>query len=225
MAEQPTENREHRDAADLTASRQALRQKWVEEVQRRAAEHDKRVRRFLLGLSLANWGVAAVAWTISAYLGITSPASIFVYSVLFVIGLVAAIIAILTYLLEKFGHEPPPHIGGEGAAGGDQDEEEEERDGAEAPQKPETDTSEDAARSGGGASAAAPPADGRPAARARAEEAAPRREAAPPSSKDATANRDVRQPPSDAASRPVNAGDDATAVGGAAGDAPPPSKR
>jgi hypothetical protein len=45
---------------------------------------------------------------VSAALGITSPASILVYSVLFVIGLVAAILAILTYLLEKFGHEPAP---------------------------------------------------------------------------------------------------------------------
>ena len=69
-------------------------------------DHDERVRRFLLRLSLANWGIAVVAWTISAFLGITSPASIIVYSVLFVIGLVAAILAILTYLLEKFGHEP-----------------------------------------------------------------------------------------------------------------------
>ena len=58
-------------------------------------EHDRRVRRFLLRLSLANWGVAIVAWTISAFLGITSPASIFVYSVLFVIGLIAVIVALL----------------------------------------------------------------------------------------------------------------------------------
>ena len=74
---------------------------------REASERDKRVRRFLLGLSLANWGIAIAAWMISAYLGITSPARIFVYSVLFVIGLFAVIIALLTYLLEKFGHRPP----------------------------------------------------------------------------------------------------------------------
>ena len=77
------------------------------------------MRRFLLRLSLANWGVAIVAWTISAFLGITSPASIFVYSVLFVIGLVAVIVALLTYLLEKFGHEPPAVA--PGAPGGDDD--------------------------------------------------------------------------------------------------------
>jgi hypothetical protein len=73
-----------------------------------ASERDKRARRFLLRLSLINWGIAAVAWTTSAFLGITSPASIIVYSVLFVIGLVAAILAILTYLAEKFGHEAKP---------------------------------------------------------------------------------------------------------------------
>src|SRR5665647_3264605 len=71
-----------------------------------ASERDRRVRRFLLRLSLANWGIAVVAWTTSAFLGITSPASIIVYSVLFVIGLIAAIVAILTYLLEKFAHPP-----------------------------------------------------------------------------------------------------------------------
>ena len=82
--------------------------------------HDKKVRTFLLRLSLLNWGIAIVAWTISAALGITSPASIIVYSVLFVIGLVAAILAILTYLLEKFGHEPSP-IGPIGGDEGDGD--------------------------------------------------------------------------------------------------------
>ena len=82
-------------------------------------EHDRRVRRFLLRLSLANWGVAIIAWTISAFLGIASPASIIVYSVLFVIGLVAVIVALLTYVLEKFGHEPPAVAPGE--PGGDAD--------------------------------------------------------------------------------------------------------
>ena len=82
------------------------------------------MRTFLLRLSLLNWGIAIVAWTISAALGITSPASIIVYSVLFVIGLVAAILAILTYLLEKFGHEPSPVgpiVGDEGDAGSGDD--------------------------------------------------------------------------------------------------------
>ena len=75
---------------------------------REATERDKRVRRWLLRISLANWGIAALAWTTSAYLGIESPARLIVYSVLFVIGLIAAILAILTYLLEKFAHRPAP---------------------------------------------------------------------------------------------------------------------
>ena len=76
---------------------------------REASERDKRARRFLLRLSLANWAIAVVAWTVSAFLGITSPASIIVYSVLFVIGLIAVIMALLTYLLEKFAHRPPDY--------------------------------------------------------------------------------------------------------------------
>ena len=130
MADTPAKDRD-RDAdaaapeAAETVDREALRQEWAEEERRRIEAHDRRVRRFLLRLSLANWGIAAIAWTISAFLGIESPARIIVYSVLFVIGLVAAILAILTYLLEKFGHEPAP-LGpisadeGEGGAGGDE---------------------------------------------------------------------------------------------------------
>ena len=71
-----------------------------------AVAADQRARRFLLRLSLLNWGIAIVAWTISAALGIASPASIIVYTVLFVIGLFAVIVAIFSYLLEKFAHRP-----------------------------------------------------------------------------------------------------------------------
>ena len=74
---------------------------------REASERDNRARRFLLRLSLINWRIAVVAWSVSAYLGITSPASIIVYSVLFVIGLWSpSSVALLTYLLEKFAHRP-----------------------------------------------------------------------------------------------------------------------
>ena len=59
---------------------------------------DKHIRRNLLILSLVNWVVATIVWTISAYLGIAQPASIFVYTVLFV--------AVVSFLLEKFAHEP-----------------------------------------------------------------------------------------------------------------------
>ncbi len=68
--------------------------------------HDKRINRMLLMLSWANWAVAVVAWTISAYLGIASPASIFVYTVLFLVGLFAVVVAVVCFLLEKFAHEP-----------------------------------------------------------------------------------------------------------------------
>ena len=67
---------------------------------------DKHIRRNLFILSLANWVVAIIAWTISAYLGIAQPASIFVYSVLFVVGIFAVVVAVVSFLLEKFAHEP-----------------------------------------------------------------------------------------------------------------------
>jgi hypothetical protein len=67
---------------------------------------DKHIRRNLLILSLANWVVAIIAWTISAYLGIAQPASIFVYTVLFVVGIFAVIVAVASFLLERFAHEP-----------------------------------------------------------------------------------------------------------------------
>lgn len=132
MPDQPTDDKTRRTAgaepatdaktgADETAGRDALRRQWRDEAQASTQAHDRRVRRFLLGLSLLNWGIAIVAWAISAALGITSPASIIVYSVLFVIGLVAAILAILTYLLEKFGHEPEPLGAVKGDGGGEGD--------------------------------------------------------------------------------------------------------
>jgi hypothetical protein len=88
---------------------------------REASERDKRARRFLLRVSLINWGVAVVAWTISAFLGITSPASIAVYSVLFVIGLIAVVVALVTYVLEKFAHTPEQLLPVDPEAGGDED--------------------------------------------------------------------------------------------------------
>ena len=72
-------------------------------------EHD-RTRRNLLLLSLANWGIAIAAWTVSAYLGIASPAQIIVYTVLFVIGLFAALVAVASYVLEMFAHRPEPKL-------------------------------------------------------------------------------------------------------------------
>ena len=64
------------------------------------------IHRHLLTLSLINWGIACVCWIISAWLGISQPASIFVYTILFVVGLFAAIVAALSFVLADFGHEP-----------------------------------------------------------------------------------------------------------------------
>lgn len=64
------------------------------------------IHRHLLTLSLINWGIAIVCWVISAWLGISQPASIFVYTILFVVGLFAAIVAALSFVLADFGSEP-----------------------------------------------------------------------------------------------------------------------
>jgi hypothetical protein len=64
------------------------------------------IHRHLLTLSLINWGIAIVCWAISAWLGISQPASIFVYTILFVVGLIAAIVAVLSFVLADFGTEP-----------------------------------------------------------------------------------------------------------------------
>jgi hypothetical protein len=80
--------------------------------------HHKHIRRNLLILSLANWAIAIIAWSISAYLGMSRPTGIFVYTVLFVIGIFAVIVAIAAYLLEKFAHEPGD-AAAEAAPGGD----------------------------------------------------------------------------------------------------------
>jgi len=64
------------------------------------------IHRHLLTLSLINWGIACVCWIISAWLGTSSPASIFIYTILFVVGLFAAIVAVLSFVLADFGSEP-----------------------------------------------------------------------------------------------------------------------
>ena len=64
------------------------------------------IHRHLLILSLVNWGVAVVCWAISAYLGVSQPANLFTYTVLFVIGLFAVVVAIGCYVLADFGTEP-----------------------------------------------------------------------------------------------------------------------
>ncbi len=68
------------------------------------------IHRHLLVLSLVNWGIAIVCWTISAYLGVARPTSLFVYTVLFVIGLFAVVVAIGSFVLADFGTEPEPAV-------------------------------------------------------------------------------------------------------------------
>jgi hypothetical protein len=66
------------------------------------------IHRHLMTFSLANWAVAIVSWSISAYLGSAVPTGAFVYAVLFVIGLFAVVVAIGSFLLAVFGTEPAP---------------------------------------------------------------------------------------------------------------------
>jgi hypothetical protein len=64
------------------------------------------IHRHLLTLSLANWVIAIITWTISAYLGTAQPTGIIVYTILFVIGLFAAVVAVACFVLADFGSEP-----------------------------------------------------------------------------------------------------------------------
>jgi len=68
------------------------------------------IHRHLLALSLINWAIAVVCWTISAYLGSSRPTGIFVYTVLFVIGIFAVVVAVACFVLADFGSEPPTPI-------------------------------------------------------------------------------------------------------------------
>lgn len=63
---------------------------------------DATTRGFLI-LSLANWALAILTWAVSAYLGMTSPTSIFVYTVLFVIGLFAVVVGVGAFVVWRFG--------------------------------------------------------------------------------------------------------------------------
>lgn len=116
MADQPEIKVPDEDAPDVALGGEDAPSPGA--VSEAEVERNKRVRRNLLLLSLANWGVAVVAWSLSAYLGVASPASIMVYTILFLIGLFAAIVAIAAYVLEKFAHRPEPSA----ADGADADE-------------------------------------------------------------------------------------------------------
>jgi hypothetical protein len=94
------------DAPDVAGAGEGSTAAEDTPVSRAEVERNRRVRRNLLLLSLANWGIAIVAWSLSAYLGVASPASIMVYTILFLIGLFAALVAFAAYVLERFAHRP-----------------------------------------------------------------------------------------------------------------------
>jgi hypothetical protein len=67
-----------------------------------------RTRRTFWIIAIVNWAIAIFCWGLSAYLGIGSPTSIFVYTILFLIALVAVIVGFLAWLVAKFGREVEP---------------------------------------------------------------------------------------------------------------------
>lgn len=69
-------------------------------------DHIVHARRFLV-LSIVNWGIAIVCWGISSYLGATRPASMFTYTILFVIAIVAVLVGCLCWLVYRFAHPVP----------------------------------------------------------------------------------------------------------------------
>lgn len=59
-------------------------------------------------LAIVNWAIAVTCWGVSAYLGIASPTGIFVYTILFVVAIVAVIVGVLCWLVARFGRETLP---------------------------------------------------------------------------------------------------------------------
>ena len=69
--------------------------------------HLVHARRFWI-LSLVNWAIAIVCFGLSSYLGVARPTNMFVYTILFVVALVAVIVGFLCWVVAKFGTEPAP---------------------------------------------------------------------------------------------------------------------
>jgi hypothetical protein len=59
-------------------------------------------------LAIVNWTIAVACWGVSAYLGIASPTGIFVYTILFVVAIVAVIVGVLSWLVARFGRVASP---------------------------------------------------------------------------------------------------------------------
>ena len=66
------------------------------------------VRRTFWILSIANWLLAVAVWSVSAYLGIARPTSLFIPTTLFVIGIFAVLAGTLCWVVARFGQPPEP---------------------------------------------------------------------------------------------------------------------
>ena len=60
------------------------------------------VRRTFWILSIANWLLAVAVWSVSAYLGIARPTSLFIPTTLFVIGIFAVVAGTLCWVVARF---------------------------------------------------------------------------------------------------------------------------
>jgi len=69
--------------------------------------HIVHARRFWI-LSLVNWAIAIVCFGLSSYLGVARPTNMFVYTIIFVIAIVAVLVGFLCWIVAKFGIEPTP---------------------------------------------------------------------------------------------------------------------
>jgi len=66
------------------------------------------VRRTFWILSIANWLLAVAVWSVSAYLGIARPTSLFIPTTLFVVGIFAVLAGTLCWVVARFGRPPEP---------------------------------------------------------------------------------------------------------------------
>ncbi|RPI27963.1 MAG: hypothetical protein EHM52_05415 [Actinomycetota bacterium] len=66
------------------------------------------VRRTFWILSIANWLLAVAVWSVSAYLGIARPTSLFLPTTLFVVGIFAVLAGTLCWVVARFGQPPEP---------------------------------------------------------------------------------------------------------------------
>jgi hypothetical protein len=73
------------------------------------------VRRTFWILSIANWLLAVAVWSVSAYLGIARPTSLFIPTTLFVVGIFAVLAGTLCWVVARFGRPPDAAVDTAGA--------------------------------------------------------------------------------------------------------------